>query len=286
MNEEKGLRFNEGKQRLELVPTSTIEGIASILTYGANKYTVKDDQGNIIVKGDNNWRNGLSWMSVLASMKRHIAKLENGEDFDDESGLMHIDHALTNLAFIKEYYKIHPELDDRQHKYLKPKKIGLDIDEVLCNWIGGWMEYYSIDTVPTSWAFDRQIFDRFNEMREVGELEDFYSELKPLISPLDIPFEPHCYITSRPCSLGTTIKWLDKNGFPTKPVHCIGVGKSKVDVAKEAGIDMFIDDSYDNFVALNKAGICCFLYDAPHNHRYDVGYKRIYGLKDFKQRFL
>ena len=66
----------------------------------------------------------------------------------------------------------------------------------------------------------------------------------------------------------------------------VGLGKSKVDVLKEAGIDMFIDDRYENFVELNKNGICCFLMDMPHNRRYDVGYKRIYGFDDFKQRFL
>lgn len=30
----------------------------------------------------------------------------------------------------------------------------------------------------------------------------------------------------------------------------------------------------------NKAGICTYLYDRPHNHRYDVGHKRIYSLKE------
>jgi uncharacterized HAD superfamily protein len=73
---------------------------------------------------------------------------------------------------------------------------------------------------------------------------------------------------------------LDDNGFPTKPVFCVGVGQSKVDVAKQTGIDIFVDDSFDNFKALNAAGICCFLYDTPHNQRYDVGYKRIHSLKE------
>jgi len=117
-------------------------------------------------------------------------------------------------------------------------------------------------------------------MKNAGTLETFYANLKPLLKPEEIPFEPHCYITSRPCTVETTTKWLDDNGFPTKPVFCVGVGQSKVDVAVQAGIDIFVDDSYDNFVALNQAGICCFLYDAPHNRRYDVGFKRIKSLKE------
>ena len=38
-------------------------------------------------------------------------------------------------------------------------------------------------------------------------------------------------------------------------------------------------DSFENFVELNNAGICCFLFDAPHNRRYYVGYKRITSLR-------
>ena len=52
------------------------------------------------------------------------------------------------------------------------------------------------------------------------------------------------------------------------------------DVIKDLDIDIFVDDRFDNFVELNKAGICCYLFDAPHNRRYDVGYKRIKSLKE------
>ena len=60
----------------------------------------------------------------------------------------------------------------------------------------------------------------------------------------------------------------------------VEVGHSKVDIIKESGIEIFVDDRFDNFVELNKAGICCYLFDAPHNRRYDVGYKRIKSLKE------
>ncbi len=42
------------------------------------------------------------------------------------------------------------------------------------------------------------------------------------------------------------------------------------------------DDKYETFVEMNKAGILCFLYDAPHNQRYDVGFKRIKNLSELK----
>jgi uncharacterized HAD superfamily protein len=53
-----------------------------------------------------------------------------------------------------------------------------------------------------------------------------------------------------------------------------------VEVAKESGIEFFIDDHYNNFVELNNAGIYTYLFDAPHNHKYEVGTHRIKSLKD------
>jgi uncharacterized HAD superfamily protein len=58
------------------------------------------------------------------------------------------------------------------------------------------------------------------------------------------------------------------------------MGVSKTETAKKTEIDLFVDDRYKNFVDLNKAGICCFLMDAPYNRRYEVGFKRIHHLKE------
>lgn len=261
------LRFDNDKIRMDLLPPNAIIELAKVLNFGAKKYAA------------NNWRKGMAWSRMIGSLKRHLTAIEKGEDYDPETGILHSAHVMCNAAFLTEYYKIYPQGDDRPHQYLSRPKIGLDIDEVLCDWLGDWRKLYNLD-VPTSWFFDRQIRQRFEDMKNAGTLESFYANLKPLLKPEDIPFEPHCYITSRPCSVETTTKWLDDNGFPTKPVFCVGVGQSKVDVAKQAGVDIFVDDSYDNFVALNKAGICTFLYDTPHNRRYDVGFKRIKSLKE------
>lgn len=262
-----GDRYNQGKLRYDLVNPKAHKRLVQVLTKGAEKYA------------ERNWEKGMSWTSVIASLKRHLALLEDGEDYDKETGLLHIDHVQCNAHFLSAYYDIAPQFDDRNHAYLRAPKIGLDIDEVLCDWITPWSELHGIVKTPTSWYFHRDIRQKFADMQAAGTLEDFYAGLKPLLTPEDLPFEPHCYITSRPCSVETTTKWLDDNGFPTKPVYCVGVGKSKVDVAIEAGIDIFVDDSFYNFVALNKAGICTYLYDAPHNKRYNVGHKRIYSLK-------
>lgn len=288
----KGLRFNDGKLRYDLIPEFANRQYVSVLTYGANKYTTRDGEGNIIERGDDNWRKGMSWKSVMASLKRHIAAWERGEDYDYDkscegcqegncrlhSGLLHTAHMQCNSAFLTEFYKIHPQGDDRNHAYLKTPKIGLDIDGVICDWWNPWCEKYGMP-IPERWKFsysNKGIFE--NTTKE--EMDDFYTQLPPMVKPADIPFEPCCYITSRGVSNELTEQWIEDMGFPTAKVYTVGLHQSKVQVAKEAGVEIFVDDSYDNFVELNSNGICCFLYDAPHNQRYDVGFKRIKSLRE------
>ncbi|XAI97342.1 hypothetical protein [Leptolyngbya phage Lbo-JY46] len=262
-----GLRFNEGKLRYDLIEPFALNELVKVFTKGAEKYPPR------------NWEKGMSWQKVIASLKRHIAAFELGEDFDGETKCYHMAHAAWNALALVSYYKLAPQFDDRRHGYLTTKKIGLDIDEVLCNWLGPWCKKYGYNK-PTTWSFSYENFKHFTELAAEGEIEDFYSNLPRLIDPKDIPFEPHCYITSRSIDVEITKKWLQKNGFPTAPVYSVGFGQSKVDAAKQSGIDIFVDDSYHNFVELNKAGIFTYLYDTPHNQRYDVGHRRIYSLKE------
>ena len=148
--EHKGLRFNQGKLRFDLVHPFAHEQMVKVLTKGAEKYA------------ERNWEKGMTWSNVIASLKRHLQAIESGEDFD-------------------------PEI---------------------------------------------------------------------------------------------TKQWLDSNGFPIADLYCVGHNESKVDVALKSGIDIFVDDKFENFQELNNAGICTFLMDASHNQRYNVGYKRIKSLKE------
>jgi len=101
-----GKRFNKGKVRYDLVPAYSHEEYAKVLMHGAEKY------------GDDNWRKGMSWNSVLASLERHLYAIKNGEDLDSESGLLHSAHIMANAAFLTEYYKYYREGDDRYLKSL------------------------------------------------------------------------------------------------------------------------------------------------------------------------
>lgn len=259
-----GLRFNEGKPRFDLIHPWANEQMVNVLTIGANKYSHR------------NWENGMAWTTVVASLKRHLNAFEKGEDYDPETGELHMAHIACNAHFLTAYYKIYPQGDDRPHNYLSQPKIGLDIDEVIADWIGAWTEKYGM-TTPEFWNFDLNIGEKF---KMVKDDKDFWMGIKPKIDPRSLPFEPHCYITSRIIPTEWTEEWLEKNGFPTMPVYTVGHNESKVEVARKSGIDIFVDDRYENFVELNKAGICTFLMDAPHNQRYDVGFKRIKNLKE------
>jgi uncharacterized HAD superfamily protein len=258
-------REKKDKPRYDLVPPFAYNQLATALMKGAEIY------------GERDWENGLQWSEVIASLERHLNAFKNGEDHDPESGLLHISHVLTNAAFLTEFYKIHPQGDDRRHRYLNPPKIGLDIDEVLADWLGAWTKRHGIIEPVLFWNFDRNIKEKFELMRDD---KDFWLNIEPKVNPKDLPFEPHCYITSRSIPREWTEEWLKKWNFPAVPVYSIGFDQSKVEVAKKSGIDWFVDDRYENFVELNNAGICTFLMDCEHNRRYNVGYKRIYSLSD------
>jgi len=265
-----GLRYNTGKLRYDLIHTKSLEDMVKVLTYGANKYS------------DNNWQGGLSWKSVIASLKRHIAAFENGEDFDDESNLLHLSHAACNIHFLNAFYHDFPQGDDRNKKILKFPKIGIDIDGVICDFMSSWHNLYDeIPSNPSTYYCDRKIIERFELMKNNNTLDDFYLNIKPLIKSEELPFDPHCYITSRPVSKEITEKWLDYHNFPAKPVISLEIRDSKVKAAKENNIDIFIDDHFDNFIDLNKNGITCYLYTQPWNIKYkNIGHLRINKLDE------
>lgn len=260
----KGLRYNEGKLRFDLFPPFARRIIAQIFTKGAEKYALR------------NWENGMPWSSVEASLERHYQSYKESKDFDPEDGMLHIAKVAWNAIALTEYYKIYPQGDDRPHRYLLQNKIGLDIDEVLADFVGALMDRFpdKIKERSIYWN-DTVLHECFAQVRDD---ENFWLSIKPTIK--ELPFEPHCYITSRSVNKEITQKWLDMNGFPHAPLYAMKQGESKVEAAKKSGCDVFVDDCYEHFIDLNRNGIFCYLFDAPHNRRYDVGFRRIKSLSE------
>lgn len=85
-----GMKFDDGKTRLELIPTELIEGVGRVLTFGAQKYEAE------------NWRNftEADFPRLVGASMRHMEKYRRGEVFDPESGLPHLAHLATNLGFL------------------------------------------------------------------------------------------------------------------------------------------------------------------------------------------
>lgn len=76
-----------GKLRMDLLPPSAIKALASVLTYGAEKYS------------EETWRN-VEPSRYTAALLRHITAWMGGEERDPESKLPHLYHALANVAFL------------------------------------------------------------------------------------------------------------------------------------------------------------------------------------------
>lgn len=254
-----GLRYNEGKPMYDLITPKAMEELAKVLTEGAKKYE------------PNNWQRGMPWSSVLASLIRHLEAFKRGEDYDQETGLLHMGHVLCNAMFLTEYYSIYPQGDDRAVKYLQPKRIGLDIDDVIADTINHVMKREGWTERPMSFN-DPRFKDFFKKVKDDKE---FWLTIP--VKGRELRFDPCCYVTSRSIPKEWTQEWLDKNLFPRAPLYSSN-GKSKVEILKELDIDIFVEDNYSNFVEINNAGIFCYLLNESHNEVHDVGHRRIYSL--------
>lgn len=102
-----GLKNDAGKPRMELLDWYAMEQIARVLSYGAEKYT----KGG--VRGEHNWRKGLSFSRLLGAVLRHLFAYLCGEDKDPETGLSHLAHAGCGIMFLLWHEKNRPDLDDR-----------------------------------------------------------------------------------------------------------------------------------------------------------------------------
>jgi hypothetical protein len=101
MSKQGGTKYDQGKAPLDLIPYDSLEEIAEVLRFGAEKY----DRAN--------WANGISYSRLIAAAMRHLGKYNNGEDLDDETNTLHIANAATNLIFLIWMHKNRPDLDDR-----------------------------------------------------------------------------------------------------------------------------------------------------------------------------
>lgn len=84
---------DDGKPPISLVPTGIIWEIAKVRLYGLTKYPDTGREG---------WRS-ISKQRIRDAMLRHCLRyIEDPEGVDAESGLPHLSHLATNVAFLIE----------------------------------------------------------------------------------------------------------------------------------------------------------------------------------------
>lgn len=88
---DKGVKYDQEKPRLDLIPPLAELQVAKVLTFGALKYS------------PDNWRKVEdAKQRYIAAALRHINAYRSGEMDDSESGINHIAHAITGLLFVLE----------------------------------------------------------------------------------------------------------------------------------------------------------------------------------------
>lgn len=107
-----GTKYDGGKVRIDLIPAPFLFAVATILTFGAQKY------------GDYNWAQGLKWSRVFAALMRHLWSWWGGQgptgtnfvfgNTDDETKHSHLWHAACCIVFLVCYEEWKIGEDDRQ----------------------------------------------------------------------------------------------------------------------------------------------------------------------------
>lgn len=78
------------KPEWALLPFDTLEGVPAVMAYGNAKH------------GANVWRSVLvNHLVYVSKVLRHLFAWIGGEDYDEDSGLHHLDHALADLMILR-----------------------------------------------------------------------------------------------------------------------------------------------------------------------------------------
>ena len=83
------------KARYDLIDPEVIHGMALCYTDGSLKY------------GDFNWME-VPESKYIAAYQRHMRDYHRGVHFAEDSGLLHVDHAITNLAILRSMLATDP----------------------------------------------------------------------------------------------------------------------------------------------------------------------------------
>ena len=87
-----GRKFDGGKLEYGLIPPLALKEMVKVLTFGAQKY-----------ERDNWQKVPESKRRYFDALQRHLWAWKEGEEFDHESGIHHLAHAMCCLFFLYEH---------------------------------------------------------------------------------------------------------------------------------------------------------------------------------------
>jgi hypothetical protein len=96
-----GVKFDQDKLRYDLIPPEAMEALATILTFGAKKYS------------DRNWEQGMNWGRLFRATLGHMWDWWSLKGNDPETGKSHLWHALCCVTFLVTYEMRKVGTDDR-----------------------------------------------------------------------------------------------------------------------------------------------------------------------------
>ena len=96
-----GVKYDAGKNQLQLIPVEVLQDVGLIFTHGAQKY------------GEYNWLGGMRWSRFIGATLRHFFAWCRGEKKDKESGYHPLLHAIVSLMMLYVYEKHCIGIDDR-----------------------------------------------------------------------------------------------------------------------------------------------------------------------------
>ena len=137
---------------------------------------------------------------------------------------------------------------------IKCLKIGLDCDGVIDQF---WEPYVERFGYPKS---NKEITK--NVQQKLKYDKKFWTTLPVLHRP---NFEPTLFCTKRTSSKTYLKEWIDINEFPMAPIYQVLYQKDNKARFVKGKIDVFVDDSIDNFISMNMSGVPCLLMDNPAN---------------------
>lgn len=109
-NLSEGMKHDNGKIPLHLLPPGPLFEIAQVLDYGQRKYAAW------------NWTKGFHASRLFGALLGHLWSWWAGEDNDPETGFSHLAHAGCCLLFLMSLRKTKPDgwQDDRPFGKVEP----------------------------------------------------------------------------------------------------------------------------------------------------------------------